>query len=149
MYILNIARAIEKMSDNEITVIIQWNAWKKRFAIAREQINKKIRDSRNTKEHYQSFIRMKNIKSETITYQPKTFEKPNIVDEKSVITEYPKRLHKLANNLSHAEKVGFNSSLNSDTQKSKNFSNKKYVKVTKWRHAFKGYASTYNVEILN
>ena len=104
---------------------------KKRFVLACGQINRKILDPRNAKEHYQSFIRKKNTKSETITYQPKTFEKPNIVDEKSVITEYPKRLHKLANNLSHAEKVGFNSSLNSDTQKSKNFSNKKYVKVTK------------------
>ena len=43
--------------------------------------------------HYQSFIRKKNRKlvkkSEIVTYQPKTFENPNIVDIKSVITEHP------------------------------------------------------------
>ena len=34
-------------------------------------------------------------------------------------------------------------------QKSKNFLNEKNVKVTKWKHAFKGFASSYNAEILN
>ena len=28
--------------------------------------------------------------SETITFQPKTFENPNIVDIKSIVKEYPK-----------------------------------------------------------
>ena len=54
----------------------------------------KIPDPRETKEHYQSFIRKKNTKtvkqSKIITYQPKNFENPNIVDIKSVITEHPK-----------------------------------------------------------
>ena len=36
---------------------------KTRFIAACEQINKKIPDSCNAKEHYQSFIRKKNIKS--------------------------------------------------------------------------------------
>ena len=44
----------------------------------------KVPDLRNTKEHYQSFIRKKNTKSvkqsEIIPYQPKTFENPNLVD---------------------------------------------------------------------
>ena len=61
---------------------------KKRFAVACEQINKKIPDPCNAKEHYQSFIRKKNTKSvkqsEIITYQPKTFENPNIVDVKTL-----------------------------------------------------------------
>ena len=103
---LSLKTILNELDVASKTVIIQWNAWKKGFAIVREQINKKIRDPRNAKEHYQSFIRKKNTKSETITYQPKTFEKPNIFDVKSVITEHPKCLHKLANNLKHAERVG-------------------------------------------
>ena len=34
-------------------------------------------------------------------------------------------------------------------QKSKNFLNEKKVKITKGAHAFKGFASSYNVEISN
>ena len=59
----------------------------------------KIPDPRNAKEHYQSFIRKKNRKSvkqsEIITYQPKTFENPSIVNIKSVIIEHPKTSYKL------------------------------------------------------
>ena len=77
----------------------------------------KTPDPCNAKEHYQSFIRKKNRKlvkqSEIITHQPKTFENPNIADIESVITEHPKT----SNKLSKAEKVGSNSSLNSDTKK--------------------------------
>ena len=78
-------------------------------------------DPRNAKEHYQSFIRKKNTKSvkqsEIITYQPKTFENPNIADIKSVITKHPKTSHKLFKTIRQAEKVGSNSSLYSDTKK--------------------------------
>ena len=53
---------------------------KKRFAVACEQINRKIPDPCNGKEHYQSFIQKKNTtsvkQSEIITYQPNTFGKP-------------------------------------------------------------------------
>ena len=35
------------------------------------------------------------------------------------------------------------------TQKSEHFLNEKNIKITKQVHAFKGYASSYNVEILN
>ena len=34
-------------------------------------------------------------------------------------------------------------------KKSENFLNEKNVKITKQAHAFKGYASSYNVEIFN
>ena len=34
-------------------------------------------------------------KHKIITYQPKTFENPNIADIESVITEHTKTLHKL------------------------------------------------------
>ena len=69
----------------------------------------KVPDARNAKEHHQSFIRKKNRKSvkqsEIITYQPKTFQNPNIVDIKSVITEHPKTSHKLSKTIRQAEKV--------------------------------------------
>ena len=55
--------------------------------------------------------------SEIITYQPKTFENPNIVDVKSIATEHAKASHKL----SKAEKVGSDSSLYKDTKKLKIF----------------------------
>ena len=48
-----------------------------------------------------------------------------------------------------AEKVGSNSPLYSDTKKSENLLNEKNVKIKKQERAFKGYASTYDVEILN
>ena len=69
----------------------------------------KIPDPRNAKERYQSLIKKKNRKSvkqsEIITYQPKTFENPNIVDIKSVIIEHPKTSHKLSKSIRQAEKV--------------------------------------------
>ena len=89
----------------------------------------KIPDSRNTKKHYQSFLRKKNTKSvkqsEIISYQPNTYS--NIVDIKSVITEHSKTSRKLAKSIRQAEKVGSNCSLCSDTQKAKK-------KTFKWRN---------------
>ena len=40
-----------------------------------------------------------------------------MVDIKSIITDYPKTLHKLCKTIRQAEKVGSNSSLYSDTKK--------------------------------
>ena len=82
----------------------------------------KLPDTCNAKEeHYQSFIRKENRKSvkqsEIVTHQPETFENPSIGDIKSVITEHPKKLHKLSKTIKKAEKVGSNSSLYSDTKK--------------------------------
>ena len=56
---------------------------------------------------------------EIITYQPKNFENPNIVDIKSVITESLKTLHKLSKTIRQAEKIGSNSSLYSDIKQRK------------------------------
>ena len=39
--------------------------------------------------------------------------------------------------------------LYSEAKKSGNFSNEKNVKIIKWTHAFKGYASSHNAEIFN
>ena len=72
--------------------------------------------------------------SEIITYQPKTFEKPNIVDIKSVITEHRKTSHKLSKTIRQAAKVGSDSCLYSDTKKSKIFLNEKNVTITKREH---------------
>ena len=72
---------------------------------------------------------MKNKKSikqsEIITYQLKTFENPNIVDIKAIITEHSKASHILLETIKQAEKVGSNSSLYSDKRKRKYFKRKK------------------------
>ena len=72
-----------------------------------------------------SLITKKNAKSvkqsKTITDQPKTFESPNIVYIKSVITKHPKTSYKLSKIIRQDEKVGSNSSLHSDTKKLKPF----------------------------
>ena len=112
MYILNIARAIKKMSLNEIREFIFENYYKqigfskensyysmrhlkkKDLLLLTNNFIEKTYDPPNAKEHYQSFISKKNRKSvkqsEIITYQPKAFENGNIVDIKSVIAEHPK-----------------------------------------------------------
>ena len=106
----------------------------------------KIPDRRNAKKYYQSFIRKKNTtsikQSEIITRQPKAFETSKIVDIKSVIREHPNTSH----NLSNTEKVGSN--IYSDTKKVKIFQTKK-CKNNEMKQAFKGFASSYNVEIVN
>ena len=114
---------------------------KKDLLLLANKLIEKVLDPYNAKQHYQSFIRRKNRKSikqtKIITYQPKTFEKPNPVDIKSVITEHPKTSHKLSKTLREVEKEGSNSSLYSE-----NFLNEKKLKITKREHAFNSYAST-------
>ena len=123
-------------------VIIQWNAWKKDLLLFGNKLIEKIPDPRNAKKPYQSFIRKKNTKS---VKQPKTFENPNTVEIKSVVTEHPKIWHKLSKTIRLAKSVGSNIALYSDTKKKwKFFKTKKNVKLTKWAHAFKGYESSYN-----
>ena len=52
----------------------------------------------------QSFITQENTKSvnqsKIITYQPKTFENPNVIGIKSIIIEHPKTSHKLSKTIS-------------------------------------------------
>ena len=82
---------------------------KKDLLLLANKLVEKIPDPRNTKKHYQSFIRKKNTKSvkqsKIITYQTKTVENPNIVDVKSVITEHPKTSQKLPKIIKQAEKI--------------------------------------------
>ena len=86
----------------------------------------------------ESFLRKKNRKSlkqsEIITYQPKTFKNPNIVDIESFMIE---TLHRLSKTTREVKKTGSNSSLYSDIKQGKNFLNEKNVKITKPEHAFK------------
>ena len=106
----------------------------------------KIPDRRNAKKYYQSFVRKENTTSVkhniSKTCQPKTFETSKIVDIKSVIREHPNTSH----NLSNTEKVGSN--IYSDTKKVKIFQTKK-CKNNEMKQAFKGFASSYNVETIN
>ena len=90
-----------------------------------------LSDPCNVIEHYESFIRKKTRKSvkqsEIITYQPKTFENPNIDDIKSFITEHPETWHKLSKAIRKGEKVSSNNSFYSDTRKVKIFWTKKNI----------------------
>ena len=144
---LNITKAIKTMSINEIKDFIFENYHKrngfpkkishnsmkymtKKYLLSLANILiRNIPNPCNAKEHYQSFTIKKNRKSvkqsEIITYQPKTFQNPNIVDIKSVITEHPKTSHKLSRTIRQAEKVGSNSSLCSDTKNVKILETKK------------------------
>ena len=94
---------------------------KKGLLLLANKLTEKVPYSCNAKEHFQSFIRNKNIKSvkqlKIITHRPKTFENQNMVDTKSIIMEHPKTLHKLSKTISLAEKVGSNSSLYNNAEK--------------------------------
>ena len=63
--------------------------------------------------------------SETIIYQPKTFD---TLDIKLVMSEHPKTSHKLSKTIRQAEKVSSGSSLYSYTKKGEIFWVKKYKK---------------------
>ena len=85
-------------------------------------------------------------------YWPETFQNPNIAVVKLIITEYPIKVQtsdKSSKTIGKNEKVDSNSSLYSDKKESEKFLNEKNVKIAKGEHAFKGYASTYNIEILS
>ena len=58
------------------------------------------------------------------------------------------KLSKTKRQVGNVSPVGFNSSLYNDTNKVKNVWTKN-VKITQLAHAFKSYASSYNIEILN
>ena len=137
MYSVDVARAMKsetlsvKTIINELdflrkTVIIHWNSQKNPDSLLlANKLMEEIPDPLNAKEHYQSRIRKKNTKSVEIT---ETFENPNIVDIKSVITEHPETSHKLSKTIRQAEKLGSNSSWYSDTKKWKFFKRKKCKK---------------------
>ena len=69
-----------------------------------------------------------------------------------LIIEHPETWYKLSKTIRQAEKVsqvGSHRSLYIDTKKGENVLNKKNIKITKRAHAFKGYVSSYNIQILN
>ena len=96
-----------------------------------------------------------------ISQQLKALEKPGTFDKKSVFIEHPKAFHKLSKAIRQVEKVskvsgaGKNSCsfFYSETTKSEKYFERrktiKNAKIIKLPHGGKGYASTFNVEILN
>ena len=117
MHILNIASAIKKMTVHELRNFIFENYYKrtgfvkessyysikrlkKRFAIACDQIDRKVVDPSNVEEYYNSYLKRENTKlvkrSKVITQQQKPLENPNIVDIKSIAKEHPKTSCKLS-----------------------------------------------------
>ena len=96
----------------------------KDFLLLANKLIEKVSDPRNAIKHYQSFIRKRKTKSvkqsKTTSQQPKSFENPNIIYIKSVITEHPKTSHKSSKIKRQAEKVfqvGSHGSLFSDVKK--------------------------------
>lgn len=92
-------------------------------------------------------------RSKIISNQPKSIENWNIVDFKYIAIEHPKTSPKLSKTVRQAKKIssGKNSPsiLNSETTECEYFFWLKTKEMTKRSHAYKGSASTYDVEILN
>ena len=90
--------------------------------------------------------------SKIVTQQPKLLENSN-TDLKSVATEHPKTSHNLPKAIKQAEIVGSSlsstTSLYSETTEHEKKIDGKNAKITKLSHAYKSYAVTYKVEILN
>ena len=100
---LSLKTIIKELDFLRKTVIIQWNAWKKKGPpFLASKLIEKIPDPCNAKKHCQWVIRKEKNKTKPvkqqkiITYQQKAFENPYIVDIKSVIIEHAKTLHKLS-----------------------------------------------------
>ena len=138
MNTLNIVRVIKKISVNEIRNFVFENFFKrigfskensfyslkrlkrKDLLLLANKLKEKVPDPHNAKQHYQLFVRRKSRKSVKPS-KIKTFENPNLVDIKPIITEHPKASHKLSKTIRQAGKVGSNSSSYSDTRKVKTF----------------------------
>ena len=126
---LSLKTVINELDMLKKEVIIQWNVWKIKLLLLALKLIEKIPDPHNVKEHHN--IRKKNTQSvnqKKITYQPNTFENPNIVDIKSVIIEHSQISHKLSKAIRQTEKVSqvdSNSSLYNDTKEVKIFWMKK------------------------
>ena len=103
-----------------------------------ETLIEKMTDPCNAKEHYQSFIKKENTKS----VKQKTFENPNIVHIKSIITKHPKTSHKLSKTIKQAEKQVLIARYIVIQKKIGNILNEKNVRITKREHVFKGFGST-------
>ena len=70
---------------------------KKYFLLMASKLKGNIPDPCNAKEHYKSFMIKENRKSvkqaEIITYQPRTFQNPELVDIKSQLLQNIQKLH--------------------------------------------------------
>ena len=81
---------------------------KKDLLLLATNLIEKIADA-NAKGHYKSFLKNKNQKlvkrSKIITQQPKTLEKPNIIDIKSVTIENLKTSRESFKTIRYAKKV--------------------------------------------
>ena len=109
MHILNIIKAIKTMSiknyykgigfSKESSYYSLKHLNKKDLLLLANKLIKNTPDPCNAKEHHKSCIIKENRnsvkQSEIITYQPRNFQNRNIVDIKSIITEYPKTSYKL------------------------------------------------------
>ena len=111
-------------------------------------LQKKIIDPCNAKEHYQSFLRNENTtpvkQSKTIIKEPELRKTNKIIELKQVNIEHPEYSHKLTKTIKETEKVSeivspgkkINNPLYSDTTKrGKVFEKKK--KLTKRSDAYK------------
>ena len=87
------------------------------FQLFETNLTENISDSRNAKEHYQSFLRKKHIKpvkqSKIVSQQSKPTENPNIIDIKSVTAENPRTSRKLSKTIRQAGKVSPGKNFNS------------------------------------
>ena len=130
---------------------------KKELLLLTTKLIEKIPDANNAKQYCQTFLNRKNTKqvkrSKIIIQQPKTLENSNIADIESVTIEHPKTSRKLSKTPRQAKKVSLEGSgkssnipLYSETKKGEKYLD---VKITKRSHAYKCYASSYNVWILN
>ena len=100
------------------------------------KLTEKVLDRSYAEEYYNSYLKRKN--------------------KKSAIIDHPRMSHKFSKTVRQTEKVSqvgpSKSSINSfyiETKKTRTFFKRKNVKIAKQAHAFEGYASSYNAEILN
>ena len=175
MYILNVTKAIKKMTVKKCKDLVFENYYQRMgFSTEDSYYSMKYQKKKDlqlfatklTEKEYltlimlkktESFLRQKNTKlekiSKIITHQPKSIESPNVVDIKSASIETPRTSHKLSKTIRQGQVVdaGRNSInlLYSDTTKCEIFWTKKNEKLTKTSHVYKGCASSYNIDILN
>ena len=119
----------------------------------------KISDPANVKENYNSYLKRKNAKllkrPKIITQRLKAIENSNIVDIKSVIVWTFKYFTWIIQDYNTSWKESPSTHLQKIVivlyivkQKTLKYFAWKTVKATKRSHGFKGYAKSYNVEIL-
>ena len=120
------------------TNIEKWDLQEKQYSMKHQKkrdlqsfankLTEKILDPCNAKGYYNSYLKIKKTHTHT----------------KTLI-----KISKTENISQVGSDKSSNNSFYSETKQKWNFLNEKNGKITKRAHAFKGYASSYNVEILN